>query len=342
MKVELTIPRCQQLDVLENGTVRPLSALTKTIQWFPDTLIPSLRIVLSANYLQRLPGDLFNLEHLCFLSLRNNELSELPQGISNLRNLAELNVSQNALRYLPWEILALFRENGGSLEELQLHPNPYYLPEEPQAQALPSIGMATPSSDLEAIVLDQGFKLGYKCRTKVRFMDPQGRMIKGPNFPSEGAEVSARPYHLPVAPEDDRPEAPVVRGEIISHAHSLFELSLKACSQEDPAGLVAQNPSCLPEHITRSLLVAEHKNFSGPTRCTICEREVIIPRTEWIEWWNIVKLAKGPVASRASSQPIAENERDEAEKTVPLMRRGCSWNCVPKYLRSVAEIEPTI
>ena len=33
-----------------------------------------------------------------------------------------------------------------------------------------------------------------------------------------------------------------------------------------------------------------------------------------------------------------ENERDVLEKMVPLMRRGCSWMCVPEKL-NVPEIE---
>ena len=70
----------------------------------------------------------------------------------------------------------------------------------------------------------------------------------------------------------------------------------------------------------------------------------MIPRTEWVEWWRI----SAPVgedfpsqyAQRIAPSPVPEDEDGEGEEganedveddgVVPLIRRGCSWACVPE------------
>jgi hypothetical protein len=80
-----------------------------------------------------------------------------------------------------------------------------------------------------------------------------------------------------------------------------------------------------------SLQIILREQEGGDRKCTICSRPFIIPRTEWIEWWEISKSVAGAVvASAASPLGRMENMRDAFEKKVPLMRRGCSWLCVPE------------
>jgi len=262
----------------------------------------------------------------------------------------DLSLSQNSLRYLPYEILSLFAENGGSLQELQLHPNPFYVPEQAEEETPEPalrIGLGSRKSpgsfrfQSHSNHAKDGFILSYKCKTETRFLNTRGRLIKGPELPSETADVSTKPYSLPVAAIDDVPVSPLEEGSFSSQAHSLYELALKACSREQPADLVTQNPDTIPEHVSELLLKAEEKNFCGPTQCTICNRTYIIPRTEWIEWWSIVKVDKKPVASAASPLRGLENERDKVEKLVPLMRRGCTWQCIPPKSNTEEEIELT-
>lgn len=100
-------------------------------------------------------------------------------------------------------------------------------------------------------------------------------------------------------------------------------------------------PEPYPEYFPELLATVVAKKESGATKCTICKRDFIIPRTEWIEWWEIAKCAddKG-VTSAASPLRQKENERDFVERMVPLMRRGCSWLCVPETV-TVQEEENT-
>jgi hypothetical protein len=90
-------------------------------------------------------------------------------------------------------------------------------------------------------------------------------------------------------------------------------------------------PKPHPEYFPELLATVAAKKETGSTKCSICKREYMIPRTEWVEWWEFVKCAddKG-MASAASPLRQMENERDAVEGMVPLMRRGCSWLCVPE------------
>jgi len=87
-------------------------------------------------------------------------------------------------------------------------------------------------------------------------------------------------------------------------------------------------PDPHPPYFPTLLAKVNAKKESGDTNCTICKRSFIVARTEWIEWWEISK-AEEHLVSAASPLREMENERDVLERMVPLMRRGCSWLCVP-------------
>lgn len=70
---------------------------------------------------------------------------------------------------------------------------------------------------------------------------------------------------------------------------------------------------------------------------------MIVKRTEWIEWWEIARVKEGAgtmlgmdVGSVSAASPLRRieglRERDESERGVPLVRRGCSWGCGPDVL----------
>jgi Leucine-rich repeat (LRR) protein len=349
-------------------------------------LEPSLKIILSSNLLTRLPAELFNLDRLVFLSLRNNRLRELPPAIGKLKNLEDLNISQNKLGYLPYEILDLFLAERSSLFDLQLHPNPFYMPiarpetthEAPhftvplkrrRGSARHMSVSATPLPPTAGGLIQTGDGLpqtafpaawswaqttdhqpSEKCllipqfRTEVRFLDAFGRRVKGPVFPSDPSWVgTGRGVKLPVADPDDVPIPP--REEPL--VQSLVEIALKACSRHPELQQLNSYLDHPPPQIPLLLQRAENFHHSGSTSCTICDREYIIPRTEWIEWWEINESsireraeASGTVAGIASAaSPLrrVENERDAMEKLVPLIRRGCSWLCTANYDQSAQE-----
>jgi Leucine-rich repeat (LRR) protein len=78
------------------------------------------------NALYALPLELFNLQNITALCLRDNNLTVLSPHISKLQNLVRLDISGNRLRWLPWELLDLVRT--GVLSKLEAHSNPLYQP----------------------------------------------------------------------------------------------------------------------------------------------------------------------------------------------------------------------
>ncbi|KAI9640403.1 hypothetical protein NHQ30_011148 [Ciborinia camelliae] len=397
------------LDHLQNSTIRPLGTFVKAARGYA-AFEPSLRIILSGNSLTKLPAELFNLNRLIFLSLRNNKLREIPPGIGKLKNLEDLNVSQNNLGYLPYEILDMLV--GGTLYDFQLHPNPFYMPmarsdstekvathleielqrkwpfirdpplrsaenssrfvrqtiniprprfpendsPPPSTQgAYPPHGMFRETAFTPAVpsepISGEKCTLSYQFRTEVRFLNLYGQCVKGPLFPSDPHwQMSGRHIQLPVARLDDIPEPPVVQ----SRVQSLMEKALQSCSSHPELlqfeNLLRHPPPQIPSLLRR----AENISYSGPTPCTVCNRSFVIPRTEWIEWWEIEKVSKidrlrtlqsgpsvmtvssilghPPIPTTSAASPLGrvENERDVAEKLVPLIRRGCSWSCLPR------------
>ena len=360
LKVNLSkLTRCTRsrgLTTLSNATIRPLATFTRVppvTEGVFTRLEPKLKIFLASNQLTTLPGELFNLDRLVALSLRGNQLRELPPSIGKLSNLKELNLSQNGLRYLPYEILELFSDTS-RLNSLHLHPNLFHEPQFPHSEedvkeeekVVYRIGLGNRARQsprrgaICAVSPDQRrrswhtqWKITYQARTEVRFLDINGTLVKGPTFPVNTLDSNSSHNKIAVADVNDYPEPPTSRDRL-SRAPSLLEVALAACAKSPQLPFIAD---FLPEHSPSSLhellVKAAEKKESGGSKCTICARGFIIPRTEWIEWWEIAKvLETNSTASAASPLRQMENERDVLEKMVPLMRRGCSWMCVPEKL----------
>lgn len=349
-----SILRSRSLTVISNASLRPLASFA-CIPRVPSInegifspLIPHLKIFLSSNLLTSLPGQLFDLENLSVLSLRGNLLQEMPSAIGNLRSLTELNLSQNSLRYLPYEILNLFA-NGSQLRSFQIHPNPFLTPssssdsrtknlttdEATEGDFAQTKGMATSQPQ---------WNLKFRGRTETRYFAIDGNLLRGPAFPGDLSEqattFSGAENDADTTPGETRNSVPLLDAPdfppspdagYISRAPSLLEVSLNACSQSlQLPYLQALLPDDAPEIMHTLLSKVATIKASGGNKCTICGRNFIIPRTEWIEWWGITRLADDHGLPNASIRP--ENSRDVIESTVPLIRRGCSWLCWPDDL----------
>jgi hypothetical protein len=315
--------------------------------------------------IKRVPGEIFNLDNVTVLSLRSNSLVELPSAIGKLRRLVELNIANNHLHFLPYGILQIFSEPS-ELHSLTWHPNPFYEPDIPEADPYKA-GEPYPPDLRDGVLSRSGrpgavssglpetspkWNMRYKFRSEVRFMNIDGTLAKGPTFPGDESlfSTSARqrssislPYGpgrsnmIKIAPPGDVPEPPKVssflRDERASKAPSLLEVALQVWSQSsglpDLRDWLGEEPPERLACITEDAKVL--KEMEADTRkCTICQRQFVIPRTEWLEWWQISKAKKNKqLASAASPLRLMENRRDQVEGMVPLIRRGCSWRCLP-------------
>jgi Leucine-rich repeat (LRR) protein len=318
-----------------------------------QSLTGHMQLFLSSNKLKRIPGEICNLKNLLALSLRNNRLVELPAAVGKLRRLTELNVANNYLHHLPYEILELVLDKS-KLVCLNIHPNPFYVPIYPEAKNAvepdshltkdPDILPAIPRSAIpvkDTRVWNQRWIVEYKCRSQVRFFDKAGALVKGPAFPRDDSLFTSRSQvrvfygdlEIPKAPPGDTAEpptlSPLVNGREISRVPSLLEIAVKAWSKAPPLPdfdyWCEEAPEGLPRLLGDAKILREME--AGDRKCTICYRAFVIPRTEWIEWWEIAW--KEPTGAPSPFQ-ILENARDLMERVVPLMRRGCSWKCVPE------------
>ena len=250
------------------------------------------------------------------LSLRNNKLSELPPAISKLSNLVELNVGGNKLRWLPWEMLELLGPRA-KLRVLNLHPNPFVEPAEA------SKGESTPTAASGSRVTDalpsiRPEEPAFRLATPITYYNVDGTR----NRSSLGTDPSlaSGDARLATATKDHVSKAPTT--EPVTFVPSLVELSLRACSNVTYlAHLPDLLPPDAPESLHRLLRQAVTARESGGRQCTTCKKDYVIARTEWVEWWG------GRLHSGSNETAVEENDDNGR---IPLIRRGCSWRCVPE------------
>lgn len=335
----LTTFSSRSLVSLSNDSIRPL----KTFACFPanhdeptyEPLVPGLQLFLSQNFLTKVPGEIFNLDTLRVLSLRGNNLKELPPAIGKLRALEELNVGNNRLAYLPYELLDLIRAPS-RLAILSLHPNPYVEADEedrvdielrdveqgpsdggspgetyevltpPRGRLLPQEGQLPPSPQTPA-VRSSTLEAAYLYRTPTRFFQANGTPLRTP--PNAGAITS--PHVLPQP-----------NGTYHSHAPSLVEIALRACSRSaELPFLIDKLPTNCPPVFPALLEEALEVRESGGRTCSFCGTSFVVKRTETMEFWRFESI-KGAVSWVSPSRGAGMEYSG-----VPLVKRGCSWLC---------------
>lgn len=295
------------LERISSTTIQPLAGLTCIPTVTKDVAFeqkdPELKIYLAMNELRSLPGALFDLEYLTVLSLRGNKITELPPAVAKLPNLTQLNVSQNRLRCLPAELMDLF---GHSLQGVILHPNPFFQPETrdkaPESSGAGHVG--------------EGLVAQYHGRSRVQVCDSQGRVVSTFRLPvhddSNKVQVSA------AEAEEERRCRP-------SRVPSMVELCMQRCYATAELGQLPQYmPDGLPL-LSALLERALRQKEMGGLCCTGCRKMVVVPRLEWIEWYEVGTRE----AYRDGSTFTRPLSLADDEKLIPFRRRGCSWKCGP-------------
>jgi Leucine rich repeat len=299
------------LKSIPTDLLRPLLHLTKqpAVAGGPVTdevftsLTPFLRLFLSGNSLTELTSEVFELGNLNVLSLRNNKLREIPGAIRKLTRLQEINLSMNRLSALPWEMLWLIRK--GDLKQMTVHPNPFMSFDESRM-------------DIEH----------WHCGTDLRSCEYQGpapedawapihiATSRVQRFDSEG-NVPIASRSKPALPQDKPSRVPSLRELALLECNKYPYLDQFLADDADMAGY--------PEPVIRLLRRAVAVRNAGGMSCSVCHRSFVIPRTEWIEWWDCTTYENGLKSPRASGAEL---------RPLPFLRRGCSWGCVPEQADS--------
>lgn len=338
----------------------------------------SMELYLSNNPLSRAPGAIFNLENLVHLSLRNTQITELPPSIRNLRNLETLNLSLTRLRCLPGELLDLMRFPS-KLQTLRIHPNPFYRPDhftgqfdeqdvwdeslrddvlllEERTFAEGSIlrvwldkNDVPSASDSCSTSTEPGshwWSGNALARSPIQYSDSRGVIVSKFQLPQPGST------HLVIQTEDleSSPSPPrYLRGRFAadscqSSVPSLFELALQSCAKtgqlrELPSYLPSNAPPHFSEVLDRIAEQSEENANCGDLPCSICGRRVMMPMTQWIEWWQLAGTIRFRGGNAWAKIALGNGSHECA---IPFLRRGCSWKCVPKAMKHGDKLPGTL
>ncbi|PYH40572.1 leucine-rich repeat domain-containing protein [Aspergillus saccharolyticus JOP 1030-1] len=311
---------------IPSGLLRPLQHLTKlpAIKEPPITedvytsLEPFLRLFLAGNSLPKLSGELFELDSLRVLSLRNNKLTEVPPAIRRLTLLQEVNLSVNRLRSLPWELLWLIRK--GDLKHLTVRPNPLLQIEEqellewhvPQNELRSCVyeGPAVPEEAWAPVHVATGPVLRYNA---------EGMLLAEREVSSSSSTVMDIDTNANAGTCTKIVPAPAPLAA--SRVPSLREVALLSLTRSPSFDLLPDSELAgYPAMMLRLLRDAREVRSSGGRSCSVCHRSFVIARTEWIEWWDCSTYENGLKGPRPSGESL---------RPLPFRRLGCSWGCVP-------------
>ncbi|CEL02905.1 hypothetical protein ASPCAL04068 [Aspergillus calidoustus] len=311
------------------GLLRPLQHLTKLppIKEAPITeevyssLQPFLRLFLAGNGLLCLTSELFELDALRVLSLRNNKLTEVPPAIRRLTKLQELNLSVNRLQFLPWELLWLIKK--GDLKQLTVRPNPLLQIEESQISQWHLPTWTETETETQDVMRsceytgpppEEAWAPIHVATGPITLYDMEGfplpDTLSGPNPNSHSHSLSTA---------QTQPQPP-------SRVPSLREVALltfsKSTSPSDTDLIPEDDTPGFPNLMLRLLRLARNVRNAGGRSCSICHRSFVIARAEWIEWWDCSTYENGLKGARASGERL---------RPLPFRRLGCSSGCVPAF-----------
>ncbi|KAF2222214.1 hypothetical protein BDZ85DRAFT_138881 [Elsinoe ampelina] len=336
------------LKQLSDNAVKPLHQMIRARDMDqPDSdnfisLTPDIQIYLSGNALTSIPNEIWKLENVSVLSVRNNQISEIPGFISSLTRLKELNIAGNGLHWLPWELLDLIRLRQGQILRLITHPNPLWVPVDGACLASqPPVSFANPASVLAdhqpsgTVMLEshtpshitlssmiarvaatwlarrQAAEDGlsnmapvFGAATTIRYFDLNGFLLrKYADLPSSSSE--AWPADLNASPDLDLSPSPTP---------SLFDIagrSIRDHYAEHVASWLANGQVTGPiQHMLEHL--QQNRTARLPS-CSVCGRQYLFKRAEWVEYWHC-NMSGSSVPSHLLF--------------LPFMRRTCSWGCV--------------
>lgn len=311
------------LRTLPKDVIRPLHQLIRvppensdcSIEFMPFT--PELKVFLYKNDLASLPEELWKLENITCLSLRNNILTELPPSVGKLRKLQELNVAGNQIQWLPWDLLDLISRY--CVVRLTTSPNPLWswcsetsTPRKPSSvqklmkdRVLACRQRQVPDSDGSGDEQIPRIIPIYGASSAIRYFDSDGVPARSLRSYNRQGPSQFEPNFEPILPAPASPPQPT------SAAPSLFELSLRMCRRSP---YITQLPQLLPDDAPppvvatlQDVLKSKEEDREMP-RCTVCGTEYVIRRAEWMEYWHC-----GDSAGNMSF--------------LPFLRHACSWRC---------------
>lgn len=149
--------------------------------------------------------------------------------------------------------------------------------------------------------------------TAITYFDDKGELV--PNSPPAPSSLPEHQSILAPVKSESKASMPSIAGSVAgrSGAPSLKEACLRVCvrnaSFKDIDNIM---PADAPQAIWNAIERAKRTKDDYITQCSVCWRQYVMPRAEWIEYWHCE-----PDSLSCTTENIA----------VPLLRRVCSWGC---------------
>lgn len=315
---------------------------------------PYLRLMLGCNQLKTISPEILNLVHLHLLSLQHNDIQEVPEAIKNLKELQVLDIGGNRLQCLPWGVMKLI-ENG-RLQHIAAHPNPWIELSDIQetdieqwfcdvVDGLFFVKNRNKASERTSQTEKQDPESKYSesapilvARGEKRYLDPEGNSLRSrtarktpthteSQYTKSLLEVALKgctnaPDVIEAfeAMSEGKRERPNKRQSFRGSSEAIDNdnASLSDSPDNDDSDFDSDYFT-VPDIIMPLLDLAKYSREFGENTCSICGRTFVIPRVEWIEWWDCSPQESYMKSKRKPENPLFP---------LPFLRKGCSWLCV--------------
>jgi hypothetical protein len=148
-------------------------------------------------------------------------------------------------------------------------------------------------------------QLIYLASSAIRFFEVDGSPMRNLKSVAESEEFQ---YQAVFDPEMNAPPA----AECLTALPSLFELALRSIQSNYNIQDHSSYPDTLPVSISNALQHAAKSTQYGNEACSVCGKQFIIARAEWMEFWF------NGFPSQEALMP---------ETILPFLRKACSWVC---------------
>jgi hypothetical protein len=218
-----------------------------------------------------------------------------------------MNLSVNRLTYLPWELLKLMQH--GELKHLTVRPNAFFPIEEAQIakwhhstkkETENEENTSDPLQFKDEDALDESWAPIHVATSPTTYLNMEGKSMGEGPYPNKSMSSAVS----------------------VNNAPSLREVALRAVSKLPHLEQATDEELAdFPAMIVPLLRQARAVRTAGGQPCSVCQREYVIPRTKWMEWWDFTPCENGMKMPRCPGEKL---------RPLPFQRFGCSLSCVPR------------
>lgn len=309
------------------------------------------------NNIQEVPEPIHNLTKLRVLNVAGNQLQYLPWGLLKLIEAGTL--QHIAVHSNPW--VELTAAQGTDIEEwfcdvvdgLFFVKNNRKTSDHPTS---PQTGRQYSDAEIRAEPEVNENAPILVARGKTRYLDIEGNPIPSRSLRGRSTHLACQytpslrelalkgcsnaPHvmeAMEAASEDESQEAQGQRQNLRESSGFGDEMLMSSDTSDNDNDSSSNTPDTesdnddrfsIPDTIVPLLNRAKYAREVGGHTCSVCGRSFVIPRVEWVEWWDCSPQESCMKIKRKPERPLFP---------LPFLRKGCSWLCTPKSQRTTTD-----